>query len=316
VSGLANAWQYFTLLALASTKATGLVALVIPYEWVSRPSAKALRDYIADNGWDVAAYRLRDETFHRVLTTSSIAIIDKRGTGGKWQYFEETVDGDYRPLASPTGNREGVLQYSRRKSGREVFAKRGLSPGTQEVLTLTEEERMRSGLKIGVDVVPCITSLRNVHPTCATLTDEVFRRNFREAGMKCWLLRTDREPSERLRAYLRSIPASKRQTRTCTERAQWWRFTMPVPASVIVASGFRHVRPKAVRNVVSAVAVGSVSGIYGLSDRDSRQIVRAIRSADLGAGIVTHSNGLRKLEIGQLETFLARALPKHSPMLD
>jgi hypothetical protein len=46
ISGLANAWQYFFLLALASTKIDGLVSLLIPYEWVSRPSAKAIRDYI------------------------------------------------------------------------------------------------------------------------------------------------------------------------------------------------------------------------------------------------------------------------------
>src|SRR4051794_32290067 len=46
VSGLANAWQYFAFLALATTEANGLVALIMPYEWVSRPSALALRDFI------------------------------------------------------------------------------------------------------------------------------------------------------------------------------------------------------------------------------------------------------------------------------
>lgn len=40
LSGLANAWQYFFLLALTSTRADGLVAMVIPYEWVSRPSVR------------------------------------------------------------------------------------------------------------------------------------------------------------------------------------------------------------------------------------------------------------------------------------
>src|SRR5262249_39421681 len=35
VSGLANAWQYFAFLAIGATRDDGLVALVLPYEWVS-----------------------------------------------------------------------------------------------------------------------------------------------------------------------------------------------------------------------------------------------------------------------------------------
>lgn len=54
VSGLANAWQYFFLLSLVSLKPKGLCALVIPYEWVSRPSAKVLRDYVVEHRWNVS----------------------------------------------------------------------------------------------------------------------------------------------------------------------------------------------------------------------------------------------------------------------
>jgi hypothetical protein len=60
ISGLANAWQYFFLLSLASTKLDSLCALVIPYEWVSRPSVKKLRDFIHKNEWNVSVYRLID----------------------------------------------------------------------------------------------------------------------------------------------------------------------------------------------------------------------------------------------------------------
>ena len=197
VSGLANAWQYFTLLSLASTRADGLLAIVIPYEWVSRPSSRSLRRFIRDHGWDVAVYRLHDETFDRVLTTSSITVIDKRTTSGSWSYFEKEQTGTYRNLASPSGGTDGVLRYAPRLSDqkRRVSVRRGLSPGTQRVLTLTEGERARAGLRIGADVVPCVTSLRSIDRTRTRLSPAFFRTGFRLAGFKCWLPRTDREPS-------------------------------------------------------------------------------------------------------------------------
>lgn len=308
ISGLANAWQYFTLLALASTRPDGLVALVIPYEWVSRPSARELRDYIGSNGWAVDVYRLRDETFHRVLTTSSIALIDKSASQGKWKYFRENKNGDFDVLASPTGGKKGVLKYTRRATGESAYAKRGLSPGTQEVLTLTEGERAHHGLVIGADVVPCVTSLRQIDAMSKTLTKAIFDRQYKLAGAKCWLPRTDREPSGRLQAYFDGVPKHKRETSTCAAREVWWKYTMPIPASVFVASGFRNERPKALRNHIRAVAVGSVSGVYGLSQRDSESFVQTIQGADYREEVVTHSNGLRKLEIGQLETILARSV--------
>ena len=48
VPGLANAWQYFFLNGLACLKSDGLAALVVPFEWVSRPSARTLRAYVRD----------------------------------------------------------------------------------------------------------------------------------------------------------------------------------------------------------------------------------------------------------------------------
>ena len=95
ISGLANAWQYFVLLALASTHRTGLCALIVPYEWVSRPSAAALRDHITAQRWNVTVYRLVDATFSSVLTTASITVVDKSGRDGRWSYFEETADGAF-----------------------------------------------------------------------------------------------------------------------------------------------------------------------------------------------------------------------------
>jgi tRNA1(Val) A37 N6-methylase TrmN6 len=290
-------------LALASTKVDGLVALVIPYEWVSRPSARALRDFVKQAKWDVTVYRLRDETFNRVLTTASITVIDKRNSKARWEYFEEDHDGNYRRLKSASGGTHGVLGYLNR-SAPSVRVRRGLSPGTQEVLTLTEGERARFGLQTNADVVPCVTSLRNLNTECANLTDAVFRTQFRETGLKCWLIRTDRAPSARLQAYLDGVQTAKYQTSTCLDRDFWWKFAMPDIPSILVATGFRGARPKVVRNTVQAVAVGGVSGVYGLSVARSKRLVNTILSIDVSSRIVPHSNGLRKLEIGQLATLL------------
>lgn len=307
LSGLANAWQYFFLLSLVSTKSDGLVAVVIPYEWVSRPSAKALRDFIKQQKWDVQVYRLVDDTFDRVLTTSSITIVDKATTTGQWRFFEEDMDGCFRLLKSESGGHKGVVRYATRSesAGSKVHAKRGLSPGTQEVLTLTEGERVRAGLRIGSDVVPCVTSLRNLDKDSIVLTQEVFKKHFRLAGLKCWLIRTDRKPTPRLERYLSNVPRQKYQTVTCLERESWWEFTMPIAPPLLVASGFKGRAPKGVMNRISARAVGSVCGIYGVAPTKQKAMVQALQSLDLSERIVPHSNGLRKVEINQLNTLLA-----------
>ncbi|WP_144023055.1 Eco57I restriction-modification methylase domain-containing protein [Burkholderia sp. AU15512] len=306
ISGLANAWQYFFLLGLASTRPDGLVAIVIPYEWVSRPSAEALREFIRNKGWDVHVYRLVDDTFGRVLTTASITIVDKRSNAGSWKFFEEAPDGSFRSLPTESGGARGVVKYASRRGTREekVYAKRGLSPGTQEVLTLTEGERVRSGLLIDSDVVPCVTSLRGLDAAYVTLDERVFKEHFRSTGAKCWLIRTDRRPSHRLQAYLDSIPAEKYQTSTCLKRDCWWAFKMPDVPGLLVATGFRGEFPKIVTNKIEAVAVGGVSGVYGLPQRGRRKFAANLRSINLANSIVPHSNGLKKLEINQLNTLL------------
>ena len=310
VSGLANAWQYFFLLSLASLKADGLCALVVPYEWVSRPSAEALRKYIAEQGWNVSVYRLVDTTFDRVLTTSSITIVDKAQRDGRWRYFEETADGDYLPLPSPSGSPQGVMRYMRRSqidkdSPRAV---RGLSPGTQKVFTLPEGERVRFGLQVGRDVVPCVTTLRHLPAEVKELDEKAFRTYYRESGQKCWLIRTDSKPSRVLRAYLDSVPESNYQTSTCLERVEWWKFNMPPIPTLLMAMSFKGEFPKSVCNSVAARAVGGVCGIYNVNDDQASTIVGGFDGIDLRDRIVSHSKGLRKLEINQLNALLADTL--------
>lgn len=307
LSGLANAWQYFFLLALTSTTTEGMVALVIPYEWVSRPSAKAIRKFIADRKWRVTVLRLIDMTFHRVLTTSSITIVDKVHKDGVWSYFEQRSDGTFMRLASPSGGKSGVLSYARGtvSTKRKVCAKRGLSPGTQKVFTLTEGERVRLALSIGRDVVPCVTSLKPLTEE-TTLNERVFNKLYRESGQKCWLIKPIGKQSQRLKAYLEEIPNEDIATSTCKARENWWEFVMPDVPDVLVASGFRGKTPKSVVNTLGARAVGGVCGVYGIAQQSRAKIVTYLRSLDLSGCIVPHSKGLKKLEINQLNTLLDR----------
>jgi hypothetical protein len=243
-----------------------------------------------------------------VLTTSSITVIDKSKRSAKWHFFSEADDQTYRQLASAAGGKTGVLSYaSRAQSTRsQVRVKRGLSPGTQEVLTLTEGERVRAGLKIDQDVVPCVTSLRGIEVSCLVLSESLFRKRYRDAGAKCWLIRTDRKPSPRLVRYLDNVPQNKYQTSTCISRDTWWEFTMPAIPKALVASGFRGQRPKAVVNDVRAIAVGGVSGVFGVSRKRAVEIVQALRLVRVASRIVAHSNGMLKLEIGQVNTVIGR----------
>lgn len=309
ISGLANAWQYFFFLALISAKASGLCALIIPYEWVSRPSSRAVRDLIKSKGWNVSVYRLIDTTFSSVLTTSSITIVDKAKRDGQWSYFEETAAGEYSPLLSPTGGPDGVIPYLRRGATRTdgPHAKRGLSPGTQKVLTLTEGERVRSGLHIRRDVLPCVTSLRHLPAAVCDLDDESFRAHYRAPNQKCWLIRTDTEPNAALAAYLKSVPESEYQTSTCLERDEWWRFQMPSVPDVLISMSFKGKFPKAVRNLAKVRAVGGVYGIYNLSAKQAEMVTAGFGGLDIRSGVVAHSNGLRKVEISQLNTLLMEA---------
>lgn len=306
LSGLANAWQYFFLLSLVSAKAEGMVALVIPYEWVSRPSARAIRDFIREKGWDVDVFRLLDDSFDRVLTTSSITIIDKRKNTGSWRYFEQTVEGGFALLPGFTSGRNGFVDYFKKKPGTEITvrARRGLSPGTQKVFTLSEAERARLGLQIGRDVVPCVTTLRHLPTQHIQLDKASFYRYYVRAGKKCWLLQSQGKPSARLQAYIESVPADARATSTCTAREEWWRFAMPSIPQILVATGFRGLHTKAVGNAIKARAVGGVAGVYGVKVKNRASLAQSLAKARLGDRVVSHSHGLRKLEINQLNSVI------------
>lgn len=303
ISGLANAWQYFMFLALVSTKSDGLVAQIVPYEWVSRPSARSLRDYIKANSWSVDVYRLPDTVFGRVLTTSSFTVIDKTGDG-RWTYYDyDSASDTFRRSKTASLSTHKVVEY-RRDHERKIAVKRGLSPGTQKVFVLTEGERIRYGLKVGRDVVPAVTTLRHLDRTVLTLTDAAFRRNFVDAGMRCWLVRSDVEPSRDLKLYLDSIPAEERATSTCLNREIWWKFVMPQIPKGVVSMGFRTAAPKCLLNEIGAHAVGGVAGLYCSSKAQAERALKVIRDFNFQGRMVPYSTGLLKLEVNQLNAVL------------
>lgn len=302
ISGLANAWQYFFLQSLLCTKDDGLCALIVPFEWVSRPSVSAMRDFIRAKGWDVDVIRLADATFGGVLTTASMTFIDKRAKSSVWRYFEER-EGELIQMPSPSGSAAGHVSYFSAKAGPGPRVTRGLSPGSQKIFMFTEAERARLGLKPGRDVIRCVSSMRPLGPEISDLTDEIFDEVFRKGGRRCWIINTRRRPSAGLTDYLDSIPSEERSTKTCLGRAVWWQFEMPNAPSVLVATSFKGDRPKFARNSVQAIAVGGVAGIIGDADEIDLALQR-LATTTLADRIVAHANGLYKVEINQLNTLI------------
>jgi hypothetical protein len=302
VNRLANAFSYFLWQGLFATKADGLVAMIVPYEWVSRPSTKALRDYIEENGWSVDVYRFADTIFPRVMTTASITIIDKSATSGDWNYYSIDRNFEYEKLASPSGSQHSVLEYSKSRS--DMYAKRGLSPGSQKVFLLTEGDRIHHGLEIGRDVFPAVSTLRYVPKTLTVLNRSSFNTYFVDMGRRCWLIASTTEPSAQLAGYLESVDPSARDTRTCRERETWWVYgDEPVP-NALFSAGFLGHGPQFIENHVGAIAVGGVCGIYLGKNQRLRDILASLREVDFASRVVHHSKTLKKVEIGQMNAVL------------
>lgn len=301
VNQTCNLYVYFLFLALLKSCRDGLVAMIIPYEWVARPASLPLRNYINEHGWQVDTYRFSEPIFHSVDTTASISIIDKRKSNGLWNFFGINKAGYVTKLPGMTGSNDPLLDYSGRG---EIWAMRGMSPGTQKVFTLSESERIDAGLSIN-DVYRCVTSLRDVSTGLSNLTQEQFKRQFVDNGLKCWLIRSDGQHlSDQLHSYLVGIPERLRSTSTCLNRTPWYRYRLFDPPDLLVSSGFVGSSPKSLVNSVGAYAVGAVHGVYNvpIEIRDTLQVFLA--RSKVSTRVVAHSGKLRKLEIRQLNTIL------------
>lgn len=304
----ANLYLYFLCLALTKSASTGLLALVIPYEWVSRPSAGAIRGHIKERGWNVSVYRFEAAIFEKVLTTASITIVDKQTSEGRWSFYDVKRDLTITDRRGPGGGRLGVLPYSVRSD--RVWARRGLSPGSQDIFTMTEGERIHAGLHRS-DVLPCVTTLRNIPRTLRQLTRQSFQKHFVAAGEKCWLIRSRQKPiGLRVRAYLDSIPADKRNTYTCLNQKPWHAYEwMPVP-QLLFHCAFTAYGPKILVNSVRAQAIGSVYGVHSHNGISARTLQSSLLKFEFETRVVAHAKQLKKVEVKQLNAVLKRIAPR------
>jgi predicted RNA methylase len=296
-----NLYVYFFLLGLLKSRCDGLVALVIPYEWVSRPSAAALREYIERNRWNVSVYRFQMPIFKEVMTTASISIVDKASGDGRWTFYDITDKYDVTKRRGITNSKHQVLDYQKRGS---IWGLRGLSPGTQKVFTLTEGERIRNGLSKR-DVVPCVTTLRNVPLSLRSLSPAAFQKYFVAAGHRCWLIRSYKtQRSDALNSYLESVPPKSRETYTCRNQKPWFNYLPhPVPR-ILFGSGFTEFGPKVLLNSVGARAVGSVWGIHSERMVPLSRLQSYLLNINFERRVVAHAKTLKKVEVRQLNAVL------------
>ncbi len=302
--GRSNAYVYFMWLALDCVAPDGMVALVVPYEWVSRPASAKLRQFVESNGWRVDVYYLPKAGFERVLTTACITVIDKSSkAGGGWHWHEMNADGsEARRRSQITRTNHRRLAYERADT--HTHAMRGLSPGGQDDFVLTEELRIRHRLVVGRDVVPAVTSFRHFTTSQATLTEKFFREQFVNNGKRCWLIHPQGEPHALLEAYLERIPKVTRENYTCKARKVWWRFEVPDAPDILYASGFKSKAPKMLRNEVGAVHVGAIHGVYCRPKSQMSALLARLQDFDFASKVVPLSNGFLKVEVNQMNAVL------------
>jgi predicted RNA methylase len=301
LDGHGNLYLYFIALGLLKTHASGLIGLVVPFEWVSRPSAKGVRAILDREGWSVSVYRFQKPVFSRVLTTASISIIDKANRGGAWNYFDISDKFEIEPRTGFVSNGTSILKHSKRG---KIFAQRGLSPGSQRIFTLTEGERIHHGLHLS-DVVPCVTSLRAVPANVRTLDKAAFNTHLVENGKRCWLIKSNRKSlSERLRLYLAGILPSVRATWTCKNQVPWYNFEKPKVPRLLLHSGFTSHGPKVLVNKAGVVNVGSVYGVFLPVNVAAKRLQSYLLNRDVESRVVPHAKTLKKLEVGQVNSLL------------
>lgn len=304
--GRSNAYIYFLWLSLASARDDGLVALVIPFEWISRPASASLRAFIRRMGWTVDAYFLQGSVFDRVLTTACVAVIDKRGQDGQWRTYSVATSGEIVRMEHPTMTENAVLEYER--AAGSVRAIRGLSPGGQELFVLTEEERIRFRLSVGSDVVPAITTFRYIDDLGVGLSEKKFRLQFVNKGRRCWLINTNGIVSDAVTTYLEQIPQALRGNSTCSNREVWWKYSMPKVAKILYASGFAGSAPKMVINDIDAVHIGGIHGIHCSNRKVARIILGRLKAYDFASRVVAQAKGFKKIEVNQMNNVLNKII--------
>lgn len=304
-----NIFVYFLAQSLLKTSSEGKVVLIIPFEWVTRPSTQGIRNYIDKNNWSVSVYRFKEPIFPGVLTTASITIIDKADKNNTWDYYEIDNSFKIKKTKQPTGTNKSLLSYNERIE--QLYAQRGLSPGLQKIFCLTEEERLKHKLVIGEDVLPCITGLKPLSKEDKTLTEKLFYKKYVYSNQRCWLVNSQSyNITKRLRTYFDSIDKKDRNTWTCNTRDIWWKFHTVKAPTFLYATSFTKFGPKAVINRMGVIAVNSAAGIYSEGQIRKYELLDYIKTFDFESRIVNHAGKLKRIEINQMNSVIQKYLSK------
>lgn len=296
-----NLFAYFIALGLIKTKNDGIVAQIIPYEWVSRPSYKGLRDLIVEKKWQVDIYCFQYPIFSGVLTTACITIIDKSKNNSKWNYFNINRNLEITNRLGVSGTGKEVLPYSNHTT---IRTRRGISPGSQKIFTITEGERIHNRLS-KEDVEPCITTLKGLPEEIDILNQENFKKYYIDQGKKCWLIKSNSSNiSRNLQSYLDNIPQYLRQNYTCTHQHPWYNYELYIKPQILIHSGFTNYGPKILVNKIGAVAVGSVMAIHSEIDFNISSLIHYLKNFNFEEHVVAHSNNLKKIEVRQLNSVI------------
>ncbi len=302
-----NLYTYFILLGLQKAEPTGLVSLLIPYDWAFLPSSNPIREYIKSNGWSVFLYRFNYLVFEEVLTTASICIINKATTNADWKYFDINNDSIVTEVYSFTESGKLALGYENR--GR-VWAMRGLSPGSKKIFTLTESERNKFKLS-KKDVRPCVTSFKELPIHLKNLDVDNFEKYFISKNKKCWLIKTDKKLTTSLKKYLKKIPKEQRNSWTCLNQKPWYKYRLhPIP-KLLMSSAFKESGPRILSNDITAIAVGSVIGIHTASEINISYIHKELQKFDFNSRLIPREQGLKKIAIKQVNAVLNQLVNKN-----
>lgn len=304
-----NLYAYFLWLALLRTQQDGLVAHIVPADWIVRPSTRRLRDFIDAHGWHVSVFFFSDpqHLFPRVKTSITLSIVDKAEASG-WQFYSvsRTMNVLPRSMRSSVGRAmQPFHTAARRTTG--LRASRGFSPGSQKVFVLTEGERIAHQISRS-SVVPCITTMRGLPRGLKALSEDAFGKHFVRKNRRCWLLKTARAPlSVAVTRWLVEAPESVQKNSTCGGRVPWYRFDSPPIPAVLYNSGFSRHGPLFLTNPIGARAVGAVHGIFDA--RNPRLLAADLRSVDFANSRFPHASRLFKVEISEMNLLLARLRP-------
>jgi Eco57I restriction-modification methylase len=299
--GRSNAYLYFMWIALARSKSDGVVAVVVPSDWLIREAATTYRQYLKDQKLNVAVYSLNNtrDLFPTVRTTASIVIIDKDSE----RFSLTTYAGDFR--AGWKAQRQ-IRQLPRAKRTVGIRAQRGLSPGSRAVFCLTEAERTDAGIQVS-ECVACATTLKHLPTTCSELSARIFKQYYVDTGVRCWLLKTDAGVSPPVSKWLSKAPRSIRENTTCSERRLWYQYTLPAVPGIIYSSGFSGTRPRFLLNTVNAIHVGTVHGIIGIPSTSTvaTDLLEYLKSQRVHRLVPRFSEGMSRIDVSQMDSLIA-----------